>query len=339
MTTRTRNTLPALPRYTGVLAALAGVLAAPGTAPAQVVEPPPAEAAPPEVASQSTAEELRVALAAAVAEVRAATQAGIPFRLPARLAAVDAISASLERGALAEALDGLWNFLEYEVARAGSNELARQEVTLEGQPVPAEVVRLGLVELFPLDMFPAGVVDSLFVGKSYLPVEPGEFGGGSVRVRTLAFPTEPLVKVSARMCFRPGTTFAQGLTYQGGSLDWLGVDDGARALPDSVAAASADQPLLQRDMFSDRGYTAEELEAFGEAMPDVWATGRSTVLPAGSVGLALGNRFRLGERGRLGVVAAFGYSATWWTTTTTPASTASSSSPSGRACSPASAPG
>lgn len=148
----------------------------------------------------------------------------------------------------------------------------------------------------PLDLIPANLLDSVVIQKSYLPDQPGEFGGGVVQLRTLNYPSEPLFSIRASAGARIGTTFQQGLDYQGGTWDWLGFDDGTRALPEEVAAASADQQLLESDMFSDRGFTPEELEAFGERMPNIWNTSRKTIPPDTSLGLSLGNRFMLGDR-------------------------------------------
>ena len=40
----------------------------------------------------------------------------------------------------------------------------------------------------PLDLIPAGMLDSVVIQKSWLPNMPGEFGGGVVELRTRDFP-------------------------------------------------------------------------------------------------------------------------------------------------------
>lgn len=145
----------------------------------------------------------------------------------------------------------------------------------------------------PLDMFPADLLDSLVIQKTFSPDMPGEFGGGSVQIRTRSFPAAFTAKVSLSTGARLGTTFENGLHYHGGKLDFLGIDDGTRALPAEVAAASNHAPLLERDMFSDRGYTAEELERFGEAMPNNWNTSRYTTPPDAGLAVTIGDGFEL----------------------------------------------
>ena len=97
---------------------------------------------------------------------------------------------------------------------------------------------------------------------------PGAFGGGVVQLRTKRVPREFSAEVGISGGYLHGTSFQQGLDYAQGPTDWMGIDGGWRDLPKSVANASANSPLEEGDMFSDRGYSAEELEALGEAMPN-----------------------------------------------------------------------
>ena len=140
----------------------------------------------------------------------------------------------------------------------------------------------------PLDMFPTDMLKSVVIQKTYSPDMPAEFGGGAVQLRTRDYPMTWVSSVSLSSGMTAGSTFAKGIKYRGGGLDWLGFDAGTRALPDAVARASDGSPLLERDMFSERGYTARELERFGEAMPDVWNLTSGTVWPnlgfSGTVG-------------------------------------------------------
>ena len=128
-------------------------------------------------------------------------------------------------------------------------------------------------KVVPMSLFPTGVIESIRVQKSYSPDMPGEFGGGSVDIRTNSIPDESFFKLSLSGSFLEGTTGRRGLTYQGGSRDWLGRDDGTRALPNIVAAAVAgDVPLIEATLFNPVGFSAEELEAFGDAFPVIYDT-------------------------------------------------------------------
>lgn len=83
-----------------------------------------------------------------------------------------------------------------------------------------------------LDIFPATVVDNLTVYKSFLPKFAGDFTGGLVDITTKDFPAERSIYAKMSFGYNSGATFnSQSLNYQGGSLDWIGFDDGTRALP------------------------------------------------------------------------------------------------------------
>lgn len=141
----------------------------------------------------------------------------------------------------------------------------------------------------PLDMFPTGVLNQISIEKTYSPEYPGEFGGGLVKLYSRNFPETFFASMSLQTGGNSRTTFGEGLSYEGGKYDVLGFDDGTRSLPKSVAEASKQNPLLERDQFSTRGYTAADLERFGEALPNHWNTSKHTVMPNMGATLSLGN--------------------------------------------------
>lgn len=143
----------------------------------------------------------------------------------------------------------------------------------------------------PLDLFPTGILGSVVVQKTYSPDMPGDFGGGVVQLRTKKVSEEPFFQVSLSAGYRPDTTGLDAPGYAGGSLDFLGFDDGTRALPDAVRRASEDQLILERTRFSSTGFTAEELERLGELMPNNWNLTTRKAPPNLGVSLSGGTRF------------------------------------------------
>lgn len=131
----------------------------------------------------------------------------------------------------------------------------------------------------PLDLFPTEMLDSVLIQKTFSPDMPAEFGGGVVRLRLKSFPDEPIAKIGVSGGFLTGSTFQKGPRGEAGPTDWLGVDGGHRALPEAVRAASDDQPLEEGDLFSDRGYTPEELEGLGESMNGRYGSDPAVVPP------------------------------------------------------------
>ncbi len=164
----------------------------------------------------------------------------------------------------------------------------------------------------PLDLFPTGVLGAVVVQKTWSPDLPAEFGGGAVLLRTRRVPEEAFFEASVSTGFRPGTTFTEGLTYPGGDLDWLGVDDGTRALPADVEAASKAGGIFPQSRFdTTTGLSPAELERLGEQMPNVWAARRRSVPPPLGLSVAAGDRSRLGAGATLGVLGSLAYDQDW----------------------------
>jgi TonB-dependent receptor len=83
-----------------------------------------------------------------------------------------------------------------------------------------------------IDIFPTSVLENVIVYKTFSPNLPGDFTGGIVDVETKNFPDEKTTSVSVGFRFNPEMNLnSRFLTYRGGATDWLGFDDGSRALP------------------------------------------------------------------------------------------------------------
>lgn len=107
-------------------------------------------------------------------------------------------------------------------------------VLLNGTTLPSPDPTRRVVQL---DLFPSGILQSMVITKSYTPELPGIFGGGAVDLRTKDIPDKFAAKVTLSTSYQSGQD--QVLSYKGGSHDWNGMDDGSRALPASIAAATA----------------------------------------------------------------------------------------------------
>lgn len=85
---------------------------------------------------------------------------------------------------------------------------------------------------FSFDLFPSSMLDNLIVVKTASPDLPGEFAGGAILLNTKDIPEDNYLHVSASGGYNTRTTFKPSLgnTVDGGT-DWLGIDDGSRALP------------------------------------------------------------------------------------------------------------
>lgn len=162
----------------------------------------------------------------------------------------------------------------------------------------------------PLDLFPTALLESVTIQKTYSPDMPGEFGGGVVRLQTRSFPREFEASTSLSLGLVGGTTFREIQTFQGGKFDFLGIDDGTRALPPEVEEAGADRQISLKNPTNERGYTQEELEEFGESMPRTWGLESGRALPNIGLGGTVGNTFDLGGV-KLGARGSLTYSNNW----------------------------
>lgn len=148
----------------------------------------------------------------------------------------------------------------------------------------------------PLDLFPAGLIDSIKILKTYSPDMPAEFSGGLVQLQTIEFPTEKVFSLSIKSGFNTATTFDKFLTYPGGgSGDFFGFGAGSRALPSII-------PANQR-LFAGQ-FSQAQLQSFGRAFSDNWEpVSVDSERPAFDWSASGGGTF-----GRFGIVGAVSFS-------------------------------
>ena len=95
----------------------------------------------------------------------------------------------------------------------------------------------------PLDLFPAQIIDKVVVAKTFTPDQQGSYTGGGINIVTKSFPSKAFSNFSFGGSYNPQANLNDKfLTHDGGATDWLGMDDGTRALPGELAAADAQLP-------------------------------------------------------------------------------------------------
>lgn len=83
-----------------------------------------------------------------------------------------------------------------------------------------------------MDIFPTNIIDNVVVYKTFSPNLPGDFSGGIVDIVTKDFPEKKTFGASISLGYNPNMHFKNNfLKYNSSSTDWLGFDDGTRALP------------------------------------------------------------------------------------------------------------
>jgi outer membrane receptor protein involved in Fe transport len=98
-----------------------------------------------------------------------------------------------------------------------------------------------------LDIFPTNLMDNMIVIKSSLAQLPADFTGGIVNIETKDFSDEKVFDVSIGTSFNPGMHFNPNfLVGNTGKTDFLGYDDGSRALPIEARQETIPSPLSQQ---------------------------------------------------------------------------------------------
>jgi outer membrane receptor protein involved in Fe transport len=175
-------------------------------------------------------------------------------------------------------------------------------VLLNGAQIPSPDPTRRVV---PLDLFPTEVLDSVVVQKSYSADMPGEFGGGTVMLRTKEAARKPFLKLSAGISAQDGTSFENGLRYRGGNRDWLGFDQ-VRELPTALSSLTANNRPL-----SAQNATPAQLEQAGESLAALgFNTRESNIGPNGNFTAAGGGGWEFDDT-KFSILGAARIANTW----------------------------
>lgn len=168
---------------------------------------------------------------------------------------------------------------------------------LNGSPLPSPEPDRQAV---PLDMFPALVLSDLTVSKTFTPDMPGDFAGGSLNIHTRDLPNKFLFQSTLGIGANSESTFGKRLSYPGGSLDWLGIDDGGRRLPPQV-------PPSRVTRLTPDGMLNTSLTDVGRAVNTPMETDCTLNLPNGNLSGVIGDSFKLGKERVFGYMGGFTY--------------------------------
>jgi hypothetical protein len=114
---------------------------------------------------------------------------------------------------------------------------------------------------FSFDLFPAAVIDNIIMNKAFVPELPGEWAGGLVQVQTKEIPANDFLNIQIGTGFNGQTIGKNFYQAKGGKLDWLGVDDGTRALTNNFPTKSKFAEL-----------SSTQLNEYGKTFRNVWTS-------------------------------------------------------------------
>jgi len=150
-----------------------------------------------------------------------------------------------------------------------------------------------------LDLLPSDFIQQLDVSKTFSPELPGGFSGGAINIVTRRYPEEFLFSAKVGLAYNTQSSLRDDyLVSDHGSTDWLGMDDGTRALPDTAAntPVNSSQPLGEeiKSSFGSRQFSPVSGSSFVDS----------------SYSISLGDSVEVGRR-RLGYLAGVTYKNEW----------------------------
>jgi hypothetical protein len=115
-----------------------------------------------------------------------------------------------------------------------------------------------------LDLFPASLIDNVFITKTASPDLPGDWAGAFLSVETKDYPDQLAINVETSFGYNNQSSFKNVVSSDRSSTDWLGYDDGFRSYDHaSFAFANTEPTLLQTfsalglgDYYSSLGVTS-----------------------------------------------------------------------------------
>lgn len=104
---------------------------------------------------------------------------------------------------------------------------------INGAPLPSSESDR---KAFAFDIFPSNMLDNLMIIKTATPDLPAEFAGGVIQINTKNIPENNFQSFAIGGGYNTITTGKNQVYYEGGKTDWLGMDDGSRAMPIAIPA-------------------------------------------------------------------------------------------------------
>ncbi|MGM0375189.1 MAG: TonB-dependent receptor domain-containing protein [Bacteroidota bacterium] len=154
-----------------------------------------------------------------------------------------------------------------------------------------------------MDIFPTNLINNMMVSKNFSAERPADFTGGLMNVETKDFPERKIFNVSVSTSFNPDMHFNPDyLSYEGGNTDFLGFDDGTRALPERARQSDIPSPFS--------GHSTGQVENFINSFNPQLAAKRQQSFMDYSLGIAYGDQIDLNQgnnKPKLGYILSLTY--------------------------------
>ncbi len=147
-----------------------------------------------------------------------------------------------------------------------------------------------------LDLIPSNLLENIITAKSFTPDQPGNFTGGNVDIQTKSFPEQFTFSIKTSLGYNTQSSLNDNfLTQTRGRTDWLGYDDGTRALPAVFSEDGISEYLKQSSAIK-----ARTQEAYAVKLDEAAKSLSSDMAPTAMMSpLNYGLSFALGDQKRL----------------------------------------
>lgn len=167
------------------------------------------------------------------------------------------------------------------------------KTTLNGMDIPGLDPDKNSIQM---DIFPTNLINNMMVSKNFTADLPADFSGGVMNVETKDFPDAKILSFSVGVSYNPEMHLnSDYLTYDGGDTDFLGYDDGTRAMPAGAKQENIPSPIS----YWTKDNTAQEVSSFINSFTSALGAKTATSPVDFSLGFSYGNQIDLaGNRAR-----------------------------------------
>jgi len=164
---------------------------------------------------------------------------------------------------------------------------------LNGAPLPSSESDR---KAFAFDIFPSNVLDNIVIYKTATPDQSGEFGGGIINITSKSIPSQSFTTLSLGLGYNTIATFKDRVGYNGGKTNWLGLDDGTRALPKGLP--SVDEYNL---------LSPKERGPYSKYFANNWGFNSGKSFPYANGQFSLGRNFQRHGKDYFGILVSLSY--------------------------------
>ncbi len=157
------------------------------------------------------------------------------------------------------------------------------------------------VKAFSFDIIPSSMIENIMIFKSPAAELPADFAGGFVKIATRNMPDKNGIILQYSTGISEGTTFQDFYKYDGSKTDFLGFDDGTRALPKDMPAH------LNIYEYSTNPLVREKISSLGQELTKNWTANRITAMPDQKLQIGINRKFKI-KKLQLGNTTAISYS-------------------------------